>query len=125
MESEKKKTSKNVYVQETLEERIQNASKQTRAVRDYQRKKPTKEEKNKMEYEEMLHYNDKVEETQQEEVVNESEWDVPIGAKIEIFDPSLSYELTGYRPITKDQISTRSYLLLLPILIEKMADILI
>lgn len=104
MESERKKVQKSAYIQvETLEERIKNASKQTRAVRDYQKKKPTKEEKNKVEYEEMLHYNDKVEEIHQEEVVNESEWDVPIGAKIEIFDPSLSYELTGYRPITKDK----------------------
>ena len=96
---EKKKVSKSTYVQETLEERIENASKQTRAKRDYQRKKPTQEEKNKMEYEEMLHYND-IEESEKEEVVEKPEWDVPIGTKIEYFDPSLSYELTGYRPIT-------------------------
>jgi hypothetical protein len=31
------------------------------------------------------------------------EWDVRIGDKIEYFDPTLSYELTGYRPITKDE----------------------
>ena len=28
------------------------------------------------------------------------EWDVPIGEEILYFDPELSYELTGYRPIT-------------------------
>lgn len=31
------------------------------------------------------------------------EWDVPITEKIEYFDPELSYELTGYRPITMDK----------------------
>lgn len=31
------------------------------------------------------------------------EWDVRIGDPIEFFDPTLSYELTGYRPITKDR----------------------
>lgn len=31
------------------------------------------------------------------------EWDVPIGAPIEVFDPELSYELTGYKPINKDR----------------------
>lgn len=30
-------------------------------------------------------------------------WDVKIGDKIECFDPELSYELTGYRPINKTQ----------------------
>ena len=29
-----------------------------------------------------------------------SEWDVKIGDPIDYFDPTLSYELTGYRPIT-------------------------
>lgn len=28
------------------------------------------------------------------------EWDVPLGQPIEFFDANLSYELTGYRPIT-------------------------
>ena len=31
------------------------------------------------------------------------EWDVPISEEIQYFDPELSYELTGYRPITMDQ----------------------
>lgn len=30
----------------------------------------------------------------------EGKWDVPIDETIEYFDPELSYELTGYRPIT-------------------------
>lgn len=30
-------------------------------------------------------------------------WDVPIGTTIEYFDPYLSYELTGYRPINDEQ----------------------
>ncbi len=29
------------------------------------------------------------------------EWDVPIGTKIDFFDSNLSYELTGYKPITQ------------------------
>lgn len=29
------------------------------------------------------------------------EWDVPLNAKIDFFDSNLSYELTGYKPITK------------------------
>lgn len=32
-----------------------------------------------------------------------AEWDVPITEKIKYFDPELSYELTGYRPITMEQ----------------------
>ena len=35
---------------------------------------------------------------QQEDI---SEWDVKIGDKIEYFDANLSYEITGYKPITK------------------------
>lgn len=30
-------------------------------------------------------------------------WDVPIGKEIKFFDKRLSYEITGYRPITKDK----------------------
>lgn len=33
--------------------------------------------------------------------VNSSEWDVPIGSDIKYFDANLSYELTGYRPISE------------------------
>lgn len=31
------------------------------------------------------------------------EWDVTLKDEIEFFDPTLSYELTGYRPINKEQ----------------------
>ena len=31
-----------------------------------------------------------------------SEWDVPKGEEIKFFDPTLSYELTGYKPINRD-----------------------
>lgn len=31
------------------------------------------------------------------------EWDVPITEDVKYFDPELSYELTGYRPITMDK----------------------
>lgn len=39
------------------------------------------------------------------EVSNEKfvSWDIPITSSIEYFDTNLSYELTGYRPITKDK----------------------
>lgn len=40
----------------------------------------------------------------QAEVVIESlDWDIPLTQEIEFFDTNLSYELTGYRPITKDK----------------------
>ena len=31
----------------------------------------------------------------------ENHWDIPIGSEITVFDPELSYEITGYRPITQ------------------------
>ena len=31
------------------------------------------------------------------------EWDVPIDEEIKYFDPELSYELTGYKPITMEK----------------------
>ena len=33
----------------------------------------------------------------------DGEWDVPIDEEIQYFDPELSYELTGYRPINMNQ----------------------
>ena len=74
--------------------------------RDKTRKTPTAEEKEKMLFKQMLEY--KEEPIKQEERVikskaSEDEWDVKIGDPIEYFDPTLSYELTGYRPITKDK----------------------
>lgn len=46
--------------------------------------------------------NEDQEETKQSNNDSE-EWDVPIGTPIYYFDPTLSYEITGYRPITATQ----------------------
>lgn len=35
------------------------------------------------------------------EAIKNKEWDIPLGAPIDCFDPELSYELTGYKPIDK------------------------
>lgn len=35
--------------------------------------------------------------------IEKPEWDVPLGEEIKFFDANLSYELTGYRPITATQ----------------------
>ena len=35
--------------------------------------------------------------------IEKPEWDVPLGQEIKFFDANLSYELTGYRPITDTQ----------------------
>lgn len=39
----------------------------------------------------------------EQEVKNNSEWNIPIDQEIKFFDVNLSYELTGYKPITKDK----------------------
>ena len=44
-----------------------------------------------------------VQQIREERDSNKDYWDVPKDQKIEVFDPTLSYELTGYRPITMDQ----------------------
>ena len=67
-------------------------------------KPPTKEDKDQAEISAMLTYNSKTDETtiEVEKTTPESDdWDVKIGDPIPYFDPELSYELTGYRPITK------------------------
>lgn len=43
------------------------------------------------------------EETISEQIVEPSDWDVPLGQEIKYFDKDLSYELTGYRPINETQ----------------------
>ena len=56
------------------------------------------EEQKKLEDEEDSDYFE-----QEQELVHkhrDGEWDVPLDEPIEYFDPELSYELTGYRPIT-------------------------
>lgn len=86
----------------TREELIEEAKAIDKA-KDRSRKTLTKKEKNDIEYEKMLNYRPEVK-VEQPIVKKESdEWDVKIGDPIEYFDPNLSYELTGYRPITKDK----------------------
>lgn len=64
------------------------------------RKAPTKEEKAQQELEAMLNYKESPKEDVEIKPKKDDEWDVKIGDPIEYFDPELSYELTGYRPIT-------------------------
>ena len=40
-------------------------------------------------------------EAELKQAIKEKEWDVPKEAPILFFDPELSYELTGYKPINK------------------------
>lgn len=50
-----------------------------------------------------------IQEQQKQDVIEDIEnnlefiWDFPIGTNIEFFDTNCSYELTGYRPITRDK----------------------
>lgn len=74
----------------------------------YVRKKPTIEQKQKKQADEIIEaYNqiDKLIEPVEVPTVEETtdEWDVKIGDVITYFDPELSYEITGYRPLTKDK----------------------
>ena len=45
----------------------------------------------------------KLEDSEPISQTKQGEWDVPLGQQIEFFDANLSYELTGYKPITKDK----------------------
>ena len=40
---------------------------------------------------------------EQEKASRKSEWDIPKDEENHYFDPNLSYELTGYKPITRDK----------------------
>lgn len=66
------------------------------------RKTPTKEEKAQIELQAMLDYKPEQSKPIVEDVpvYDDTKWDVPKDQPIEFFDPELSYELTGYRPIT-------------------------
>lgn len=68
------------------------------------RKTPTKLEKDLQEINNMLNSNTLPIVKEEPKVQNtDNEWDVPLGTPISYFDPSLSYEITGYRPITADK----------------------
>lgn len=87
----------------TTEELIA-AAKAKDARMDRSRKTLTKAEKADKLLDEMMTYSEVKEESKTTPVKkSDSDWDVKIGDKIEFFDPELSYELTGYRPITKDK----------------------
>lgn len=40
---------------------------------------------------------------QEEAVKSNIKWDVPTSQKVQFFDPTLSYELTGYRPVDEER----------------------
>lgn len=68
-------------------------------------KRLTKKELAEQELQQMINYqpsltNECSEETVVEKTKKQKEWDVPLDEPVEFFDPELSYELTGYRPIT-------------------------
>ena len=52
---------------------------------------------------------------------NKNCWDVPSGKEIEVFDPSLSYEITGYRLM--DQILIQIGLLKQEIILKRLVNI--
>lgn len=66
-------------------------------------KRVTKKEKSDRALEEALSKKDEPVIEKPKKVKESDEWDVKIGDPIEYFDSDLSYELTGYRPITKDR----------------------
>ena len=97
----------NLKQRKTTEELIA-AAQAADKKRDKTRKTPTTEEKEKTLLQKMMEYKEQQISVQQEEReltknASDGDWDVKIGDPIEYFDPTLSYELTGYRPITKDQ----------------------
>lgn len=70
------------------------------------KKSVSKKDKLEEEFQAMIHYDEiqvDPEEPKETRKKSEDEWDVKIGDPITFFDPELSYELTGYRPITATQ----------------------
>lgn len=93
--------------EKSLEEAIAEARKfdEERAKRRKENK-VSKEEKAQQTVQKMLEYKDTPEEPEVKSAPkkkNPDDWDVKIGDPIEYFDPALSYELTGYRPITETE----------------------
>lgn len=87
----------------STEELIQAAREKDRSM-DRSRKTPTKSQKNDALFSAMLEYKEpEQEQSQVKPKKKEEEWDVKIGDKIEFFDPTLSYELTGYRPVNETE----------------------
>ena len=107
-------------IQERMAKKRETAEKATRSLDelvieaqkiDEKKKKKIAEEKAQEELQAMLEYAELTPQEEDKKPVYETnyvhdpnrEWDVRIGDKIEYFDPTLSYEITGYRPITKDE----------------------
>lgn len=72
---------------------------------DASKEKRVKKDTSKSELEAMWNYTEPTGISTEEPTVvrSDEEWDVKLGDPIYFFDPNLSYELTGYRPITKDR----------------------
>lgn len=86
-----------------VEERIQET--QNIEARLEKKSRMTKGERAEAELQEMINYQSclldtPIEEPTEVKTKKEVEWDVPKDEPVEFFDPELSYELTGYRPIT-------------------------
>jgi len=82
------------------------AAKEADKKRDKSKKTPSAEEKAQALIDHILNSDIPVEIQTEKKVVSrpsEDGWDVKIGDPIEYFDPTLSYELTGYRPINQTQ----------------------
>lgn len=82
---------------------IEELTEEARKIDAKKKKKTVKVEKEEQLLQHIL--NKKEETPKVEKIIKKqtSDWDVKIGDPIEFFDPTLSYELTGYRPITQDQ----------------------
>ena len=61
------------------------------------------EVKQKEQLEDVQESRELVQQVRTERANSSSYWDVPIDVEIEYFDPNLSYEATGYKPITMDK----------------------
>lgn len=102
-EKELEKLSKKYWREKKREELIAKAQELDEKY-SKKRKTPTKKEKNDQEYQAMLNYKEpEPKPVVEEKSYDEDGWDVKIGDPIEYFDPELSYELTGYRPITANR----------------------
>lgn len=97
-------------IKERSEQRLNELIEEAREIdaKKAKKKAKSKEEKQEeqlkamLEYESLIPDDDKAEDEKYTNVVHDSskEWDVRKEDTIEYFDPTLSYELTGYRPIT-------------------------
>lgn len=104
MDTQKVRVATKLRPKRTEEELIAAAQEKDKQM-DRTRKTPTKEQKTAALLDAMINYENYYKPAEEEADVEtpKGEWDVKIGDPIEFFDPTLSYELTGYRPITQTQ----------------------